>query len=185
MSGAADRERRFATCFDRHYPRVLAYGLRRLPDRAAAEDAAAEAFLIAWRRFDDAPADVLPWLLAIARNVIRNETRSSRRRGRLAERVAVERAVAEAPPAPVSETGGDGTDAPGTSSAVRAALARLSDRDREVLLLTSWDGLDAGRAASVLGCSRATFAVRLHRARARLARALITPHSRTTPEEPR
>jgi predicted RNA polymerase sigma factor len=50
---AFDRDGRFAACFERHYPRVLAYGLRRLPDRAAAEDAAAETFLVAWRRFGD------------------------------------------------------------------------------------------------------------------------------------
>jgi RNA polymerase sigma-70 factor (ECF subfamily) len=39
-------------------------------------------------------------------------------------------------------------------------------------MLTSWDGLDNGRAAAVLGCSPGTFAVRLHRARKRLAAAL-------------
>jgi RNA polymerase sigma-70 factor (ECF subfamily) len=73
---AFDRDGRFAACFERHYPRVLAYGLRRLPDRAAAEDAAAETFLVAWRRFGDAPADQLPWLLAVARNVIFNDPRA-------------------------------------------------------------------------------------------------------------
>ena len=183
MTGTAERERRFADCFDRHYPRVLAYGLRRLPDRAAAEDAAAEAFLIAWRRLDDAPADLLPWLLAITRNVIRNETRSARRRTRLAERVATDRAVTDPPrPGPVPDGGGE---APAATAAVRAALQRLSERDREILMLTSWDGLDTTRAAAVLGCSRATFAVRLHRARTRLAQALSAPAFPPMPEEPR
>src|ERR1700722_9916592 len=86
-AGAGDGDGRFAACFEVHYPRVLAYGLRRLPDRAAAEDAAAETFLVAWRRFGDAPSDQLPWLLAIARNVIYNVSRSARRRDRLAARV--------------------------------------------------------------------------------------------------
>jgi RNA polymerase sigma-70 factor, ECF subfamily len=173
-AGDLDRERRFAACFDRHYPRVVGYGLRRLPDLAAAEDAAAEVFLIAWRRFEDAPSDPLPWLLAIARNVIRNESRSVRRRDRLVAMVAAERAVSDVRRVAVSNhDGGDGSATDAT--VVRGALERLSDRDREVLLLTSWDGLDASRAAAVLGCSRGTFAVRLHRARTRFARALRLP----------
>jgi RNA polymerase sigma-70 factor, ECF subfamily len=184
-AGASDRQRRFATCFDLHYPRVVGYGLRRLPDLAAAEDAAAEAFLIAWRRFDDAPSDLLPWLLAIARNVIRSESRSARRRHRLAALVAAERVVGDVQRSTgwTHERGDDSA----TNTAVRAALERLSDRDREVLLLTSWDGLDASGAAAAIGCSPGTFAVRLHRARTRFARALKAPvpSDPSIPEESR
>jgi RNA polymerase sigma factor (sigma-70 family) len=172
--GVCDRDGRFAACFESHYPRVLAYGLRRLPDRAGAEDAAAETFLVAWRRFDDAPSDQLPWLLAIARNVIYNQSRSARRRDRLAARVAAERRVIDQQP----EAGWiheRGDDSAANVAAARAALERLSDRDREILLLTSWDGLSGSRAAAALGCSAGTFAVRLHRARTRFARALTAP----------
>ena len=49
-----------------------------------------------------------------------------------------------------------------------AALASLSDTDREVILLVAWEGLTAGQAAQVLGITRNAFTVRLHRARARL-----------------
>jgi RNA polymerase sigma-70 factor, ECF subfamily len=185
-TGVTDRERRFAACFETHYPRVLAYGLRRLPDRAAADDVAAETFLVVWRRFEDAPADVLPWLLAIARNVIRNESRSARRRGRLAERVAAENLASDRRRAsgPIYDSG---DDAPRDTVAVHDALDRLSDGDREILLLTSWDGLDAGQAAAALGCSRGTFAVRLHRARTRFARALssASPSQPSMPKEAR
>jgi RNA polymerase sigma-70 factor (ECF subfamily) len=52
------------------------------------------------------------------------------------------------------------------------AFASLRPADREVLVLVAWDGLDPARAARALGCSRGTFAVRLHRARRRLAAAL-------------
>jgi RNA polymerase sigma-70 factor (ECF subfamily) len=51
-------------------------------------------------------------------------------------------------------------------------LAALSDVDREALLLTAWEGLDGRRAATAAGCSAATFAVRLHRARRRFEQAL-------------
>ena len=56
--------------------------------------------------------------------------------------------------------------------AIRAALARLDERDREVLLLTAWDRLDRDAVAVVLGCTRANVAVRFLRARRRLAREL-------------
>jgi RNA polymerase sigma-70 factor, ECF subfamily len=36
------------------------------------------------------------------------------------------------------------------------------------LTLIAWDGLDVGAAAAAAGCSRATFSVRLHRARRRV-----------------
>jgi RNA polymerase sigma factor (sigma-70 family) len=48
------------------------------------------------------------------------------------------------------------------------ALARLSESDREALLLTYWEGLDAERAAVVLEISRDAVNQRVHRARERL-----------------
>ena len=48
------------------------------------------------------------------------------------------------------------------------ALERLSDADREVLLLAAWDGLSTAEVATALRCSRTAAKVRLHRARRRL-----------------
>jgi RNA polymerase sigma-70 factor (ECF subfamily) len=48
----------------------------------------------------------------------------------------------------------------------------LGQGDQEVLLLVAWDELRREQAAKVLGVSTGTFAVRLHRARRRFARAL-------------
>jgi RNA polymerase sigma-70 factor (ECF subfamily) len=53
-----------------------------------------------------------------------------------------------------------------------AALRRLSQGDREALLLCYWEELEPAQIAQVMGCSRATMAVRLHRARLRLRREL-------------
>lgn len=154
----------FEGWFRRHYPRVLAYVLRRLPDRSAAEDLAAETFLIAWRRREKIPEDPLPWLFKVAGNQLHNEYRSARRRAELALRVAAEPAFEHA-------------HVPAEHQRTLDALARLGERDREVLLLVTWDGLDRARAAAVLGCSENTFAVRLHRARRRLVLALASPPS--------
>jgi RNA polymerase sigma-70 factor (ECF subfamily) len=53
-----------------------------------------------------------------------------------------------------------------------AAIAALPERDLEILALVNWHGLDPRQAAKVMGCSVPALAVRLHRARRRLARAL-------------
>ena len=60
----------------------------------------------------------------------------------------------------------------GEGEVLRTALARLSERDREALMLVAWHELSGARAARAAGCTRAAFAVRLHRARGRLAAQL-------------
>lgn len=135
---------------------VLAYALRRA-ERATAEDVVAETFAIAWRRLDDVPDPPLPWLLGVARRVLANTRRGERRRLALLDRLRNEPHVARAPE---------------PEARVLDALASLRERDREALLLHAWDGLDHAEAGTAMGCSAATFAVRLHRARDRLAQAL-------------
>jgi RNA polymerase sigma-70 factor, ECF subfamily len=154
---------RFDGCFRAHYADVLAYALRRLGEQTTAEDVAAQTFAIAWRRRDTLPADPLPWLFGVARNVIRNEARAARRRSRLLARIVGQHEPVSAP---------DPADWFGEPSCLGAALARLSDGQREVLCLAAWEGLDARRAAAALECSRGAYSLRLHRARRRLAKEL-------------
>lgn len=154
----------FAELWDAHYDDVLAYAVRRV-DHETARDVAAEAFLIAWRRRGDIPADrPFPWLLNVARNVLSNEARGRRRRGRLSGRLRDERGLHH-PAADVAAGLAEG-------GRIQAALRRLSDRDREVLLLVGWEELDARDAAVAAGCSVKALSVRLHRARRRLSAAL-------------
>jgi RNA polymerase sigma-70 factor (ECF subfamily) len=136
---------------------VLAYALRR-SDPETAEEVVAETFVVAWRRLDRIPEAPLPWLLAVARRVLANQRRAARRRGALVERMTVE----------ASTRTGDGPD----EVSALTALAELSERDREALLLHAWEGLDNRQAATVMGCSVSAYSVRLHRARRRFARAL-------------
>jgi RNA polymerase sigma-70 factor (ECF subfamily) len=121
-----------------------------------------ETFLVAWRRLDSVPDDPLPWLYGVARRVLANQRRSAGRARALEERLK----VAE------PRTGADPAERAGEVDALRHALATLSPDDREALMLIAWEDLDNARAARASGCSRATFAVRLHRARRRLADAL-------------
>jgi RNA polymerase sigma-70 factor (ECF subfamily) len=153
---AADRLR-FGQLFEAHRRAVLGYALRRCSEPADAADVLAETFLVAWRRLDDLPAgahDERPWLLGVARRVLANQRRGAARRSRLSQRLGEE--LAAVVPAP---------EEPGI---VAGALARLGPEDRELLTLTSWEGLDPGQIAAALGVPGATVRSRLHRARARL-----------------
>jgi RNA polymerase sigma-70 factor (ECF subfamily) len=159
---------RFASMFEQLAPRVFAYA-RRHCDRAAAQDVVSDTFMVAWRRWSDVPADALPWLLVVARNVIASRRRRDRRHGALLDSLAgVERLAAPATGADQSVVERDG---------LLSALAELTDLEREAVLLVAWDGLRNADAARVAGCSQRAFEVRLSRARARLARLIQTPVS--------
>jgi RNA polymerase sigma-70 factor (ECF subfamily) len=165
---------RFERCFDEHYVRIFAFAARRVSGRESAEDVVADTFAIAWRRRDRIPEEALPWLYAIAANVIANQYRSSHRRHNLGERLAREASVA----AP----GTDPADALGGRDELAAALARLDEAEREVLRLVAWEGLSTGDGARVVGCSPGAFRVRLHRARRKLAKELKTTGHRPREE---
>jgi RNA polymerase sigma-70 factor (ECF subfamily) len=155
------RHDRFEQLFRANYGAVRAYALRRAPGDVA-QDVVAETFLVAWRRLEDVPDDALPWLFGVARRVLANERRSADRRDALEQRVATS-AVTGA---------GDAADRLGETELMRTALAGLSENHREALMLVAWHGMSGARAARAAGCSPATFAVRLHRARAKLAAQL-------------
>src|SRR4051794_34691095 len=76
--------------FDELYPKVLAFAIRRTPDRQTAEDVAAEALAIAWNRRGEKIEHPLPWLYGVARKLIANQSRSAGRRVRLHHRLADE-----------------------------------------------------------------------------------------------
>ena len=164
-SGDESRERRFEAIFDACYPRVLAYALRRTERRDRAEEVVSETFLVAWRRLDVVPSDPVPWLLGTARRVLANQRRAAGRRSRYGPVVALDGFEPQAPGTPVADLVAD-------REAFATAFAALGARDREVLALTAWDGLKPAEAGKVMGCSAATFSIRLHRARRRLLKEL-------------
>lgn len=153
---------RFRALFDGNYRRLLAYARRRCPSAADADDLVAEVFTVAWRRLADVPAGdaATLWLYGTARRCLANQARGSRRRLRLVARLAAERPDGGAPAAGAAAV------------EVRAALDRLRPTDREVLRLVAWEGLTHAEAAVVLGVSPNAVAIRVHRAKRRLARAL-------------
>lgn len=161
MAPASNRDAAFERLFAQHYWTVRDFAVRRVPE-ALAEDVVAETFIVAWRRLDDLSGEPGPWLLGVARRVIANQLRGQRRREALLDRLQATTVRLR------DEEPGAGQD----HAELVTALAGLSEREREALLLVAWEGLDAKAAAQVVGCSVPTFRVRLHRARRRVSRAL-------------
>ncbi|WP_447006737.1 RNA polymerase sigma factor [Saccharothrix isguenensis] len=171
--GYGPRERRFRDLHVETYPDLLRFVERRVP-HAEAEDVVSTVFLIAWRRLGDVPQDARPWLFAVARRTMANQARGRLRRQALDVRVASE----------FEQLVPDGSaEVAARVDLVRAWLA-LTAADREVLALVAFDGLTADQAAAVLGCRRTTFAMRLSRARKRLARVLGPPDEAVVTPEP-
>ena len=146
-----------------HAGAVRAFVRRRIGDDEA-DEVVADVFVVAWRRRGVVPAEPRTWLLGVARKLLANRHRSAKRQRALYERLALE---AERGPAHTGDAAA-GLEA----GALLRGLAALRAGDREVLLLVSWDGLSHAEAAEVLGVRTATLTTRVHRARARLERAL-------------
>jgi RNA polymerase sigma factor (sigma-70 family) len=152
---------RFEAIFAAHYRDVHRYALRRT-DPAAAEEIANEVLLICWRRLEQVPDPPLPWLYATAGNVLANHRRSAARHARRARSAAAEPAASSRDPA----------ERFAERDTVLRAFSGLAERDREALRLVAWEGLTLAGAARAAGVSRPAFAMRLHRARRRLAARL-------------
>jgi RNA polymerase sigma-70 factor, ECF subfamily len=139
---------------------VYAYVASLLRDRAAAEDVTALAFERALRKrrsFDRARGSERAWLFGIARNAALDELR---RRSRTA-------ALVTDPP---EEAVADDED-PDRRATVRAALATLDPRERELIALKFHAGLSNTEIAKVIGASESAAGTRLHRAVTKLREA--------------
>jgi RNA polymerase sigma factor (sigma-70 family) len=165
MRTSVDVEERFSALYRAHYAAVLRYASRRT-DPDTARDVASETFLVAWRRRTAVPGEpdqVEPWLYGVARRVLANSDRSSRRSWRLTARLSQAAQPDQVP---------DPATAVTERERLLQALHRLPARDQEALRLIGWEELDITGAALAMGCSPSTMAVRLHRARRKLDLAL-------------
>ena len=138
---------------------------------ADAEEAAQDAFVkahAALGRFREG-APFRPWLLAIVSNEARNRVKSAGRRERLALRVAEERRPGGAVPSPEAAL----LDSEQRDELL-AAVAELSDTDRETVACRYFLELSEEETAAALGCPRGTVKSRTSRALERL-RARMEP----------
>lgn len=148
----------FEATFREHSTAVYRYFARRAGVQEA-EDLAADVFATAWRRRADVPEGAeLPWLYRTAGFVLANHQRKGR-------------------PVPVENVPDESADDVDPANLainddeVRSVLGALAPRDRRILLLVAWEGLDGDELAEVLGISRGGADAALSRARARLREA--------------
>jgi RNA polymerase sigma-70 factor (ECF subfamily) len=161
--GQSPRER-FAVLYRSSRDDVYAYAVTLLGDRAAAEDVTALAFERAFRRrgtFDRRRGEERAWLFGIARNAALDELRRRRRLATLVGDPADE-------DAPALE---DGAEVALRRTAVRAALAVLGAREREIVALKFHSGLRNTEIAAVLGVSESAAGTMLHRTMQKLREA--------------
>ena len=171
MVSPGGREGRFGRIYESYYGHITAYARRRV-GHDDVEDVVAETFLVAWRRLDAVPSGevALAWLYGVARRVVSQRRRASRRRDRLTTRLRGLRQDEEDVTVNLERLP--------EQELVRSVLAMLGEGDQEVLRLAQWEGLTGSELSVALGCSANAAAIRLHRAHRRFARALHSVETR-------
>jgi RNA polymerase sigma-70 factor, ECF subfamily len=162
----------FAVLYERHRLAVRRYVLRRVGSDVG-EDLAAEVFVRAFRvreRYRAERDSALPWLLGVANHVIAGHRRAEQRR-----LTALQRLAGAARPLIEHEDRSLGAE-------LVRELRRLSNEERDALLLVVWGELSYAEAATALDISIGTLSSRIARAR-RLLTAAVDPPARYTKAE--
>ncbi len=150
----------FAAVYDHYFPRVYNYVRYRIGDATAADDVTALVFeraLANLARYRPDRAPFAAWLFCIARNAVIDHLR--RRRVQRLLSLDVLRNTAGAEPSPPEAVAGAEKRA-----ALLAAVARLSERERDLIALRFAAGLTNRRIAELTGLSASNVGVILYRA---------------------
>ena len=157
-TGDASFHDEFVALFHKQFPSLFRYLDRLTSEPELAADIAQEAFIRLYQKgtLPDTPS---AWLVSVAMNLFRNAqtTRSRRRRLLTPDRMQ----YAHADPAPSPDAGVSGDD---TRDMVRAALGRLPERERQLLLLRA-EGLSYREISVALNLNEGSVGVLLARAK--------------------
>jgi RNA polymerase sigma-70 factor (ECF subfamily) len=160
--------------YERHFDRIYRYALARLGDEVLAEDAAATTFqraLSAIDRYSHRGSPLVAWLYGIARNVVREQQRSLQK-GKLLESFIRNRRTRNTAGRSVEISVGDTADASIRSLDLAGSLGRLTEAQREVIILRYFSGLSGAEAALVMKRPEAAVYALQARALAALRRRL-------------
>jgi RNA polymerase sigma-70 factor, ECF subfamily len=150
-----------AELYAQYYASLVRLLYRRTGDRDRAEDLAQDVFV---KALEAPPQNPRPWLFAVALNLARDDGRRASRQDRRLELYAAEHQGAAAPPAD------EDVERREREGAVRAALQRLAEKDRDALLLKA-EGFSYEEIATALGMAPGAIGTTLARARRRLVEA--------------
>jgi RNA polymerase sigma factor (sigma-70 family) len=170
VAAAASARDRFSGLYEQHCHAVYNHCFRRAGSWSLAEEMTAATFLAAWQRRATAPEaadDALPWLLAIANNLLRNTRRAQRRYAAALARIAQPEVVTDP-----GENVAARVDAERQMAAALPILGALPARERAVIELCVGAGLTRSQAAAALGIPAGTVKSRLSRGLSRLRREL-------------
>ncbi len=154
----------FENLVNQYSRQVLNTALRVLGDTNLANDVHQEVFLAIWRRWSSYNGNV-NWPAYLYRATVRKALEAARRRNGY---------VSQSPAMPSGadhQPDGD-MRAEELRRKLGAALARLPKRQADVFVLSRLEGLGTDEIADLLGCSRQTVRVHLHRALKKLSRQL-------------
>jgi RNA polymerase sigma factor (sigma-70 family) len=149
---------RVVELFHSHFHRLVRYLDRLSGDPELAADLAQEAFIKLYAR-GSLPDHPEAWLITVAMNQFRNVRSTSARRRRLLTAARVESSLGDPSPLP-----GDAAESADERERVRAAIDRLSDRDRQILLLRA-EGYGYRELAVALDLHEASIGTFLARAK--------------------
>lgn len=145
--------------FHDHYSEIVAFCRRRVA-ASDIDEIVGDVFAELWRKSATVePARLRAWLFGVARNKIANHQRAHRRRDAAHQRLMTR---------PIRPVHPDPAVAVAERSRISMAVDQLSDADRELLELISWEGLDSAELSDVLDCSVQAVYVRVHRLRERM-----------------
>lgn len=161
----ADRDA-FEVLYHRYVRSFFGLALRRLRDRAQAEEVTQDAFTAVWRSaesFRPERGSAGGWLYTVARNAIVDRMRRNARADTTLEF-----------PELASPEGGPDEQAEEAYRAwrVHRALEELNPNERQVIELAYWSGLSQSEVANLLGQPLGTVKTRTRSALARLAEVL-------------
>jgi RNA polymerase sigma factor (sigma-70 family) len=152
----------WAVVYRETYADLVRFLHRKVWDADQAHDLAQETFV---RALEHEPENPRAFVFTIAANLARDEARAAVRRKKHLTLIKAEHAAAAGAAAPA-----DAAEAGERSTMVRRALADLSERDRDVLLL--WDaGFDYTEIARQTGLAHGAIGTTLARARKKLVEA--------------
>ncbi len=160
----------FAAIYDHYFPRVYNYARYRVGDAQTADDLTAQVFervLVKIGEYRPERRPFAAWLFAIARNSVADHLRVQRRHPWLSLEAVRDRASAAPSPEVVVERDQG-------RSELLEAVARLSERERELVALKFAAGLTNRTIADLTGLSEGNVGVVLYRAMHRLRTVLAT-----------
>jgi RNA polymerase sigma-70 factor (ECF subfamily) len=162
----------FRELYDRWAQRLLAYFYRRVFDAEVAADLLAETFAVAYQRrhrFRDVGRPGSAWLFGIAQKELAHWVRHREAEQRAVRRLGiVVPALDDESIARIEAL----ADVDAQRPALREALGRMTDLERDAVQLRVLEELDYQTIAARLGCSEVTARGRVHRGLTRLARLM-------------